>query len=78
VETEDSDAGDDLTPLERAERETILEYLKKNNYNQAAASRDVGIRPNTMITKMRRYRIKTPVGITRPGRKPKAVPDTEA
>jgi len=62
----------DLTPLEIAERRTILEYLKKNNYNQSRTSKEIGIRPNTMIVKMRKYGIAVPAGLTRPGRKPKS------
>jgi len=64
---------DGLTPLERAEQKTILEYLLKNNWNQSRTSKQIGIRPNTMIVKMRKYGIKAPEDLTRPGRKPKLI-----
>lgn len=51
-----------LTPLENAERKTILTHLRKNAFNQRFTSRELGIRPNTLILKMRKY------GIKRPGR----------
>jgi len=60
-----------LTPLEQSERRTILEYLQANNFNQAVTSRQIGIRQNTMIVKMRKYGIKAPEGLVRPGRRPK-------
>ena len=58
----------DLTPLERTERATILEYLRKNGFNQSLTSREIGIRPNTLIAKMRKYGLSAPGG-NRPGRK---------
>lgn len=58
VDSDDSN----LTPLERAERKTILAHLKQNSFNQRLTSRELGIRPNTLILKMRKY------GIKRPGR----------
>jgi len=76
---ESSTTGDDgsevdaygvpLTPLERAEKKTIAQHLEKNRFNQAQTSRELGIRPNTLIVKMRKYCISAPGG-QRPGRKP--------
>jgi len=62
-----SDAG--LTPLECAERDVILKHLLKNKWNQAKSSREVGIRQNTMILKMRKYGLKAPEGLVRRGRR---------
>lgn len=60
-----------VSPLESAERRVIVEFLEKNNYNQRRTSQELGIRPNTLIAKMRRYNIEPPVR-PRPGRKPGA------
>lgn len=49
----------DLTPLEQAEKNTILRYLERHSFNQAETSRILGIRPNTLINKMRKYQIAT-------------------
>jgi DNA-binding NtrC family response regulator len=62
-----------LSPLESAERRVIMEFLQKNNYNQSRTSQELGIRPNTLIAKMRRYNIQPPER-PRPGRKPGARP----
>lgn len=48
-----------LTPLEQAEKYTILRYLEQHSFNQAETSRVLGIRPNTLINKMRKYQIAT-------------------
>jgi hypothetical protein len=56
-----------LTPLENAERRTIYEHLVANNFNQRKTSEEIGIRPNTLIAKMRKYEIAPPGG-ARPGR----------
>jgi transcriptional regulator with AAA-type ATPase domain len=61
-ELPEPDPHDDLTPLERAEKRTILAHLQKNSFNQRFTSKELGIRPNTLILKMRKY------GIKRPGR----------
>ena len=50
-----------LTPLEAAEKGTIVRALEKNAYNQARTSKELGIRPNTLIVKMRKYGIQRPV-----------------
>lgn len=49
-----------LTPLERTEKQTIIQYLEKNGWNQARTSGEIGIRPNTLIVKMRKYSISSP------------------
>ncbi|MBL8020120.1 MAG: hypothetical protein JNM27_10690 [Leptospirales bacterium] len=57
-----SEESGGLSPLEIAEKATILNYLQKNRFNQARTSRELQIRPNTLIIKMRKF------GITRPTR----------
>lgn len=64
-----SQVEENLTPLEQAERGTIVQFLERNNFNQRRTSAELGIRPNTLIAKMRRYNIRVPGG-PRPGRKP--------
>ncbi|MCE9598594.1 MAG: hypothetical protein K8S54_11550 [Spirochaetia bacterium] len=49
-----------LSPLEVAEKATILNYLQKNRFNQARTSRELQIRPNTLIIKMRKFGIARP------------------
>jgi len=60
-----------LTPLEAGEKAIINSYLIRHKWNQARTAKDIGIRQNTLIVKMRKYGIKAPVGLRRPGRKPK-------
>jgi hypothetical protein len=57
-----------LTPLERAQKRVIVEYLQRNRYNQGKTSRELGIRANTIIAKIRKYGIEIPGGQKR-GRK---------
>ena len=46
-----------LTPLEDSERDVIVKYLKKNNFNKSQTRRDLGITINTLNSKMQRYGI---------------------
>ncbi len=46
-----------LTPLEDSERDVIVKYLKKNNFNKSKTRRDLGITINTLNSKMVRYGI---------------------
>ena len=68
-ETQPMAIESDLLPLERAERRVIVEFLEKNSYNQRRTSQEIGIRPNTLSAKMRKYNIQPPAR-SRPGRKP--------
>lgn len=63
----------DYTPLEIAERNVIKLYLEKCNWNQTLTSRQLGIRPNTLIAKLRKFNIEHPNGKARRGRKPNNV-----
>jgi len=68
---EEMQESDGLTPIERAKKDHLIQVLRRTNFNQAEASRSLGIRPNTLILWMRKYGIQAPAGLTRPGRKPK-------
>lgn len=57
VETSMDSGLPGLSPLENAERHTILAFLQKNNFNQRKTSEELDIRPNTLIVKMRKYGI---------------------
>jgi len=43
------------TPLEEAEREQIVQTLKKTEWNQSRAAEILGIDRKTLRTKIRRY-----------------------
>jgi len=63
------DDNSNFTPLEQAEMQVIKQYLEKNDWNQARASKELCIRPNTMIAKMRKYGIMPPTGKAKRGRR---------
>jgi len=48
-----------LTPLEEGEKNVILEYLQKNNFNKNKTRKDLGISINTLNTKIEKYGIVT-------------------
>ncbi|MCE9598399.1 MAG: hypothetical protein K8S54_10565 [Spirochaetia bacterium] len=64
------------TPLESAERNTIVTFLVKTGYNQRQTSELLGIRQNTLINKIRKYNIPRPD--ISAGRKRKADPSNLA
>jgi transcriptional regulator with PAS, ATPase and Fis domain len=43
-----------------SEKETIVEALKKNNYNRLAAAKDLGVHKSTFFRKVRKYQIILP------------------
>ena len=43
-----------------SEEETILEALKRNNYNRLAASKELGIHKSTLFRKLKKYNISLP------------------
>ncbi len=43
-----------------SEEETILEALKRNNYNRLSASKDLGIHKSTLFRKLKKYNISLP------------------
>jgi transcriptional regulator with PAS, ATPase and Fis domain len=43
-----------------SEKETIVEALKKNNYNRLAAAKDLGVHKSTLFRKVRKYQIILP------------------
>jgi transcriptional regulator of acetoin/glycerol metabolism len=45
----------DLTPLERAERDKILQILKSASWNQSKTAQLLGIDRKTLRLKIRRY-----------------------
>jgi len=47
--------GSQWTPLEEAEREQIVQTLKKTDWNQSRAAEILGIDRKTLRTKIRRY-----------------------
>jgi PAS domain S-box-containing protein len=51
------DMGENLRAFEE---ETIIGALKRNNYNRAAAARDLGIHKSTLFRKLQKYRISLP------------------
>lgn len=46
-----------LTPLQRAERDCIIEYLVKNHYNKRDAAKELGVARETLYRKARKYLI---------------------
>lgn len=52
--------GQVLTPLERAERKVIVDYLKKNNYNKNRTRLELDITVNTLNAKIIKYGIELP------------------
>ena len=52
-----------------SEKETILEALKKNNYNRLAAAKDLGVHKSTLFRKLNKYQITLPEIDGRSGRK---------
>jgi transcriptional regulator of acetoin/glycerol metabolism len=61
----------DLTPLERAERDKILQTLKAASWNQSKTAQLLGIDRKTLRLKIRRYSLLddkiTPGAVTSPG-----------
>ncbi len=52
--------GQVLTPLERAERKVIVDYLKKNNFNKNRTRIELDITVNTLNAKIIKYGIELP------------------
>lgn len=52
--------GQVLTPLERAERKVIVDYLKKNNFNKNRTRLELDITVNTLNAKIIKYGIELP------------------
>lgn len=52
--------GEVLTPLERAERKVILDFLRKNNFNKNRTRTELNITVNTLNAKIRKYGIELP------------------
>ena len=55
-----SDSADDLTSLERAERDQILRALKESSWVQKRAADSLGISGRVIHYKIRKYGIQIP------------------
>ena len=55
TENEKSNGGQEMTPLEEAQKEQILQALRKTSWNQSRAATALGIDRKTLRMKIRRY-----------------------
>ena len=55
TENEKSNGGQEMTPLEEAQKEQILQALRKTSWNQSRAAAALGIDRKTLRMKIRRY-----------------------
>ncbi len=55
--------------VELSEKGTLIQALKKNNYNRLATARDLGIHKSTLFRKVKKYHISLPEIDGRTGRK---------
>ncbi len=57
---EDTEAGGGLSPLERAEKDTLIRVLSKHNWKREEAARELGMSRATLWRKMKRLSIAAP------------------
>jgi transcriptional regulator with PAS, ATPase and Fis domain len=55
--------------IHRAEKDIIMDALKRNNYNRLAAARELGIHKSTLFRKLKKYKCVLPEIDGRSGRK---------
>jgi transcriptional regulator with PAS, ATPase and Fis domain len=54
---QESNAGNLESTVQTIEAQTILETLKKNNYNKIKTAQDLGMHKSTLYRKMKKYEI---------------------